>query len=388
MRQVDFYRPGWRCWCSILLLNNHIFFRLPRHVVARLRVTSRKTTSFEIVRELCANAGGAGALRKEIIGTGVVAKMDAPVLESWTKEAKDFASIDPLEKVARLIVSTKNELPLQWLCGRLGGFFVQGPDTFSKVRDKGAQTWFSASLQLHGLRRAAIRAFIDSPEGHPSIDADEARFIARSWADVFGWIEGFLGGYQAGASTAPNRKTTASVKPTTTILFRTTESWQVLDHVLTQETCLMSRKAISEEVAHPFGKPKRMKSGDLRHPNKDTLDKWAQPPPSANRRTKGCANPLDYTLALCLAADSALPLEWLAAKSGGTVLFPSIRPARSDTRDDILRSWERTMVELSELDATIARVFLDRKIDEGERVRLREEWTDVVAWMESFAEEW
>ena len=344
--------------------------------------------SFDLIRGLCESAGGASALRKKMIASEFVKKMDAPVLESWTREANDFTSIDPLEKTARLIASTKSELPLQWLCGRLGGFFVQGPATFSTVRDKGAQTWFSASLQLHSLRRAAIRAFTDSPDGQPSIDADEARFIARSWADVFGWIEGFLGGYQAGTSTAPNRKISTSAKPTTTILFRTTESWQILDHVLTQDSCPMSRKAISEEVAHPFGKPKCMKNGELRHPNKDTLDKWAQPPPSANRQTKGCANPLDYTLALCLAADSALPLEWLAAKSGATVLFPGIRPAHSDTRDDILRSWERTMVELSELDATIARAFLDRKIDEGERIRLRKEWTDVVAWMEAFAEEW
>lgn len=344
--------------------------------------------SFDLIRGLCEGAGGVCALRSEMLATGFVKKLDTPVLESWTKMATDFVSIDPLEKAARLIASTKSELPLQWLCGRLGGFFVQGPDTFSKVIDKGAQTWFSASLQLHGLRRAAIRAFIDSPEGQPSIDADEARLIARSWSEVFGWIEGFLAGYQAGAATAPNRRATTQAKPTTTILFRTTESWQVLDHVLSQETCPMSRKAISEEVAHPFGKPKRMKSGDLRHPNKDTLDKWAQPPPSANRQTKGCANPLDYILALCDAADSALPLEWLAARSGGTVLFPGIRPARSDTRDDILRSWERTMVELSELDATIARAFLDRKIDEGERVRLRKEWTDVVAWMEAFVEQW
>jgi hypothetical protein len=327
-------------------------------------------------------------LREKIIATRIIAKMDAPVLESWTQEARDFASIDPLEKTARLIFGTKSELPLQWLCSRLGGYFVQGPGVFSQVRNKGAQTWFSASLQLHALRRAVIRAFIDSPEGQPSIDADEARFIARSWAEVFGWIEGFLEEYQAGASTAPNRNRDSSGKPTTTILFRTTDSWQVLEHVLSPKTCPVSRKEISEVVAHPFGAPTRMKSGDFRHPKKDTLDKWAQPPPSANRRTKGCANPLDYTFALCLATDSALPLEWLAARSGGTLPFPGIRPARSDTRDDILRSWERTMVELSELDATIARAFLDRKIDDEERVRLRKEWTDVVAWMEAFVSGW
>ena len=176
--------------------------------------------------------GGARALREKVIATGIVAKMDAPVLESWTRKPKNFASIDPLEKTARLIFGTKNELPVQWLCSRLGGFFVRGPDAFSKLRNKGAQTWFSASLQLHGLRRAVIGAFIDSPEGQPSIDADEARFIARSWAEVFGWIEGFLEEYQAGASTSSTRNPASSGKPTTTILFRTTDSWQVLEHVL------------------------------------------------------------------------------------------------------------------------------------------------------------
>jgi hypothetical protein len=58
------------------------------------------------------------------------------------------------------------------------------------------------------------------------------------------------------------------------------------------------------------------------------------------------------------------------------------------TRDDPLRFWERTMVALAELDASIARALLDQRIDPSEVRRLRKEWADVVTWMEAFTVEW
>ncbi len=53
-----------------------------------------------------------------------------------------------------------------------------------------------------------------------------------------------------------------------------------------------------------------------------------------------------------------------------------------------MRFWERTMVELAELDASIARALLDQKIDDSEVTRLCQEWADVAAWMEAFVVAW
>jgi hypothetical protein len=69
-----------------------------------------------------------------------------------------------------------------------------------------------------------------------------------------------------------------------------------------------------------------------------------------------------------------------------------VRPPKaatpSATDDDLLRFWERTMVELAELDASIARALLDQKIDKSEVARLRSDWADVVTWMRSFVSAW
>jgi hypothetical protein len=340
--------------------------------------------SHQIVEELCADAGGVRKFREKVLGTGIVTKLDTPVLESWTREPKDFTSINPLEKTARLIAAAKDVLPLQWLCGRLGGFFVPGPEKFSPVLGKGAQTWFVASLQLHDLRRVVIEAFQDGPKERPSITEVEARLIARSWATVFGWIEGFLQVHEPAASRARNSADTQPVLP---VLFRSTASWQALDHVFRGNLC-PSRNAVSEAVAKPFGDGRTIPGGSTRFPHKDTLDKWSQPPPSASRPGKGCANPLDYALALSVASDPAIPLKWLSGNAGGTFARPENRAVRGEAHDDLLRSWERTMVELAELDSSIARALLDRKIDPHERVRLRKDWSDVHSWMKAFVIDW
>ena len=137
------------------------------------------SASHSLISSLSVQVGGLRALREKMLATEVVGQMDAPVLESWTREPKGFRSIDPIEKTARLMHSTRNVLPLQWLCGQLGGFFVLGPDAFLPMLGKGAQTWFVASLQLHELRRVVIQAFLDNREGHPSIDECEAKLMIK-----------------------------------------------------------------------------------------------------------------------------------------------------------------------------------------------------------------
>jgi hypothetical protein len=266
----------------------------------------------------------------------------------------------------------------------VGGFYVNGSHHFSALLGQGARTWFAASLQLHELRKVVITSFLKGKS--TVIDAERGRLIARCWSGVFGWVEGFLRVYEdTELHAAPPAHATGAplAEP---VLFRSTASWQILQHAFAHEDC-PSRKEVSLAVAHPFGAPRVQSGGSLRYPNKDTLDKWAQPPPSADPPGKGCTNPLDYLLALCRAAGSALPLTWLAAHSGGAVDFPGIRPAQHRA-DDPLLSWEHTMVKLAELDASIAKALLDGKIDEAEHARLRKQWTSVVAWMEAFVEKW
>lgn len=339
--------------------------------------------SFDLIRGLCERAGGAASLRKAMIASGFVKKMDQPVLESWTRPAVDFDSIDPLARTARMIASTEGLLPLHWLCGRAGVFFVPGRETFASILGKGARTWFAVSLQVQDLRQTVIRAFTESPAGKPLIDEAEGRQIARCWASVFGWIEGFLEIHRGGLADKAGQVSTppGELHPA---LFRTTPPWLVLFDAFAGN----SRTVITEAVAHPFGAMVQNAMGDWSSPNENTVDKWTERRPTDTPPGKGTRGPLDYTLALCYGAGSLAPLEWLAAQSGGKIVRPRTSETPAGTGDDPLRFWERTMVELAELDASIARALLDQKIVDSEVTRLRQEWADVVAWMEAFVVAW
>ena len=342
--------------------------------------------SYQLIDQLIQRSGGSANFRRQMLDTGSVTKLDRPLLESWTREAADFASIDPLSKTARLISATGSLLPLQWLCGRCGVFFVRGGATFSEIVGKGARTWFAASLQIHELRQTVIKAFLDSPGGKPHIDEREGRLIARCWASVFSWIEGFLeihGGGLAGRR-VPDPSPADGLNPA---LFRTTPPWLVLSEAFAAPGC-PSRTAITEKVAHPFGAVVKNRKGDWASPNENTVDKWTERRPADVPPGTGTRGPLDYTLALCYAAGSLEPLEWLAAQAGGRLVVPANALTDGSNLDDPLRFWERTMVELAELDASIARALLDHRIDQAEMTRLRAEWADVVAWMKAFAAEW
>ncbi len=340
----------------------------------------------QLISRLIESSGGVNSLARSMRQKGIVTQMDSTQLESWTRYPEDFRSIDPITKTARLITCTKSLLPLQWLCGRLGCCFVPGRAAFTHIRGKGSRTWFAASLQLHDLRRVVISAFLqDNPSSKPEITGDEGRLIAKSWSTVFGWVEGFLRSHSLGADLQP-RKSHLS-RAHSPILFRTTSSWRIMTEALADPKC-PSRNAVSEAVGHPFGGAKQGSDGFPRYPLKDTVDKWAQSRGEDGNTGNGSRGPLDYTLALCHAANSLEPLAWLAAESGGYLVFPRLPTIPKLSFVDLLQFWERTMVELAELDSSIARALLDRQIEPTELAQLQNEWEDVVEWMTGFVAEW
>lgn len=325
-------------------------------------------------------AGGSEVLARRIRETGIVTQMNRPVLEHWTREPDSFDGIDPVTRTLRLIEATGNLLPLHWLCGRLGCHFVHGPGYYERIMGQGAVTWFEASIHLHELRRTVIRAFLrDNPGSMPEISAEEGRIIAKSWAGVFAWIEGYLN--RCRGTELPISNLPPEPRP---ILFRNTEPWRVIAESMQG----LSREAVSEAVAHPFGKLQHTEKGETRFPKKDTLDKWAQSRGEDGNEASGTRGPLDYTLALSMAAKSFEPIVWLAEQLGGYVISPANPTAQRMSQSDMLRYWERTMVELSELDAMIARAHLDGEVCPKEREMLEREWLDVAEWMNAFVSVW
>lgn len=338
--------------------------------------------SSQMIRRMISAAGGADILARKMRESRIVTQMDRPVLEHWTRVPESFDGIDPVTRTLRLIQATGSLLPLYWLCGRLGCHFVHGPGHFDSFVGKGAVTWFTASLQLHEIRHTAIRAFLrDNPGNQPDISQEEGRLMAKCWASVFAWIEGYLSCCQGDEVEVTTLNSATTLKP---VLFRTTESWRAIAECLEGK----SREAVSEAIAYPFGEASRNSRGDLRYPKKDILDKWAQSRGEDGSCAHGSRGPLDYTLALCVVTNSIEPIIWLANSCGGYVVRAGHPLARKGGDSEHLLLWERTMVELAELDASIASTLLDQSIDDSEVTRLRQEWADVVAWMGAFAVAW
>lgn len=262
---------------------------------------SSPSSAAQIIRRMIDGAGGSAILARKIRETGIVTQMDRPVLEHWTRVPENFDGIDPLTRTLRLIQATGNLLPLHWLCGRVGCHFVHGPSHFDSIIGKGAVTWFAASLQLHEIRRTAISAFLrNNPGNQPDISQDEGRLMAKCWASVFAWIEGYLSCCRGDKVQAMALNSPTTLKP---ILFRTTEAWRIIAECLEGQ----SREAISEAIAYPFGEAIRNSKGDLRYSKKEILGKWAKPREEDGRIAHGNRGPLDYTLALCVVTNDLPP---------------------------------------------------------------------------------
>lgn len=301
----------------------------------------------------------------------------ASEIRRWTEDPCEFVDIDPFTRTARLIHATGSILPLQWLCGRTGCFFVHGAGYFSahSARGAGATAWFRTSLQLHELRASVISAYCEEGSGGIHVTEDEGRAIARRWAAVVAWIQGYL--FCQGQN-LPSPKVLHAAHP---VLFRSTEPWQAIEVAL--EGAM--RNDVSEKVAYPFGEACRNRKAEMVFPKLPALNKWAKP-----ESQKGTRGPLHSCLAFCEAVESLEPLHWLAAKSGGILVHPPhplevVPPSRISGE---LRTWERVVVELSELDAIIARACLDGEIAPEELEHMRSEWEDVVQRMGVFTGKW
>lgn len=341
-------------------------------------------STYEIIRNIAEESGGAKKLRDAMMASRIVTKMDVPVLTSWCQPPADFNSIDPIEKVQRLTTATRRRDAILWICCRSGYFFVHGQQHVQDIYDRGSHTWFECSLQIQRLREIISKAFLDNPQQNetPQITEQEAREIALCWAKVYAWISGFLTHFPVeGKKTQTQEKikqATNIVPKMEPILFRTTHSYQILrgmlDYIDNLPKVGKSRKQVADIVA----------CDGKNHVN--ALNKWAIATKDQSPNSDGSLSPLDYVVALTHASGSVLPLQRLAHFAGGDIH----RPANTEIPNipDLLAHWERTTVELAELDAAIARALLDQKITPSEKSHLVEEWNDVVLWMTGFTRNW
>ena len=94
---------------------------------------------------------------------------------------------NPLDRIEKLLASTRDRRIAQWICERAGGFFIANPETAAAA---------SSSLIPHAnsivQEFADMLAVITAASADSEITQDEARKIRRRWEELKGVTEGFV----------------------------------------------------------------------------------------------------------------------------------------------------------------------------------------------------
>jgi len=117
------------------------------------------------------------------------------LIYKWCADPGDESDLDasgarnPLDRIIQLCDTTGDRRPVEWLCQRVGGYFVESPDSEPEELDaeylRQTQTIlaeFSGLLQL----------ISESIGNEGRIDAEESRQIRRQWLRLQSQGEGFV----------------------------------------------------------------------------------------------------------------------------------------------------------------------------------------------------
>jgi len=134
----------------------------------------------------------------EAVGTKQVAadlRVSSSLVYKWCAEPPEEEGDDasgarnPLDRVVSLCVSTGDRRPIGWLCGEVGGFFVEAAEVDDETVDasyiKHTQTLLAEFSDL-------LQILSDSIAHESRIDADEAAKIRRHWRQLQGQGEAFV----------------------------------------------------------------------------------------------------------------------------------------------------------------------------------------------------
>ncbi len=95
---------------------------------------------------------------------------------------------NPLDRVAQLIELTGDARLIQWLCQRLGGYFVRNPKT-----KPGHETFDLIPTYTEIIQQFAdVLESITDAAADRSITQDEAEKIRRLWDNLKAYTEGFV----------------------------------------------------------------------------------------------------------------------------------------------------------------------------------------------------
>jgi hypothetical protein len=280
-------------------------------------------------------------------------------VSAWCEPAITVKDENPLLRAAVILATTGDPVPLQWLCGQVGGVFVPDksnygglpllqslPSDISQYPEMAE--WLGQCERMAALKGCIYKLTMSGEKFADDVFAD----IIISWLSVKGWMEGYIEwtGSRGTNLLIPGRPCAES---------SSVEARHVLKYTFSKS---------------PKGSPFTSKVATELDLSNSSVQKWQQRPNPGN---SGSANPFDHLAVLSHATGSLKMIHWLCSQMKG-----NLRSARTYKTDNI-SPWPRVFWELTELEYFVSRALLDGDVKADEANNIREEWDDVRAWMAS-----
>jgi hypothetical protein len=280
-------------------------------------------------------------------------------LTAWCEPAVTVKDENPLLRAAVILTSTNNPVPLQWLCGQVGGIFVPDISNYGCVpllksvppdisHYPEMAEWLAQCERMTALKGSIYKLTMNGQEFTKDMFAD----VIISWLAAKGWMEGYLEWTGARGVDLPC--------PT---------------HASAASAAVEARHVVKSAFSkYPKRRPHTKTVATLLGLSNSSVQKWQQRP---NPENSGSANPFDHLAVLSHAMGSLKMVDWLCSLMKG-----NLRSAR--TEKTVNNSpWPRIYWELTELEYFVSRALLDGDVKPDEATKIREEWDDVRAWMAS-----
>lgn len=282
---------------------------------------------------------------------------DPRAVSTWREPATLTKDENPLLRAAVILTITSNTIPLQWLCGQVGGVFVPDHSNYGTVpllksmpsdisQYPEMAEWLAQCERMTALKGSIYKLTMSGERYADDVFAE----IIIAWLAAKGWMEGYLEWTGAkGVNLSGLGRPSAA-------------SSSVKAHHVVKSAFSKAPKGypFTSQVAAELGL------------SDSSVQKWQQLP---NAGKSGSANPFDHLAVLSHATGSLKMVDWLCRLMKG-----NLRSARAEKTDNN-SPWPRVYWELTELEYLISRALLDGDVSPKEAAEIRNEWDDVRAWM-------
>jgi len=149
--------------------------------------------SYEVLRQVVERVGAKQVASDLRVSSSLVYKWCA---EPPEEEGDDGSGArNPLDRLMSLYESTDNRRPIEWLCGQVGGFFVEAAEAGEAPIDA---TYIKHTRTLLAEFSDLLQILSDSIAHEGRIDGAEAFEIRRQWRRLQGHGEAFVQACESG----------------------------------------------------------------------------------------------------------------------------------------------------------------------------------------------